>query len=81
MGRVLPEAVGPAHDKPQSVLGLSRAASFTHIANSLMESVMETLLNQREAASVLRLSERTLERLRVQGGNAPKFVKLGREGA
>ena len=37
-----------------------------------------TLLTQREAAIVLRLSERTLERLRVQGGNAPKFAKLGR---
>ena len=37
-----------------------------------------TLLTQREAAIVLRLSTRTLERLRVSGLNAPKFVKLGR---
>jgi predicted DNA-binding transcriptional regulator AlpA len=35
---------------------------------------METLLTQREAASVLRLSERTLERLRVSG-LGPKFVR------
>jgi predicted DNA-binding transcriptional regulator AlpA len=38
---------------------------------------METLLRQREAATVLRLSERTLERLRVQGVG-PKFVRCGR---
>jgi excisionase family DNA binding protein len=37
-----------------------------------------TLLTQREAASVLRLSERTLERMRTSGLNAPKFVKMGR---
>jgi excisionase family DNA binding protein len=36
-----------------------------------------TLLTQREAASVLRLSERTLERMRVSG-ITPKFVKVGR---
>jgi predicted DNA-binding transcriptional regulator AlpA len=36
-----------------------------------------TLLTQRETASVLRLSERTLERLRVQG-LGPKYVKCGR---
>jgi len=36
-----------------------------------------TLLTQREAASVLRLSERTVERLRVSG-LGPKFVRCGR---
>jgi hypothetical protein len=36
-----------------------------------------TLLTQREAASVLRLSERTLERSRVTGFGPP-FCKLGR---
>ena len=36
-----------------------------------------TLLTQREAASVLRLSERSLERMRVQG-IGPKFVRCGR---
>jgi len=35
------------------------------------------LLTQREAASALRLSERTLERLRLQGGGPP-FVKANR---
>jgi excisionase family DNA binding protein len=35
------------------------------------------LLDQREAARVLRLSERTLERLRLQGGG-PSYVKCGR---
>jgi excisionase family DNA binding protein len=35
------------------------------------------LLDQREAARLLRLSERTLERLRLQGGG-PSFVKCGR---
>jgi len=34
-----------------------------------------TLLTQREAALVLRLSERTLERWRVQG-TGPRFVRL-----
>ena len=34
-----------------------------------------TLLTQREAASVLRLSERTLERLRCSG-LGPKFIRL-----
>ena len=34
------------------------------------------LLNQREAALELRLSERTLERLRVCGGG-PRFLKAG----
>ena len=38
---------------------------------------MVRLLTQREAASTLRLSERTLERLRLQGGG-PMFVKCGR---
>jgi predicted DNA-binding transcriptional regulator AlpA len=37
---------------------------------------METLLTQREAASVLRLSERTLERLRVTG-LGPHFFRCG----
>ena len=36
---------------------------------------MATLLTQREAASVLRLSERTLERWRV-AGIGPRFVRL-----
>jgi excisionase family DNA binding protein len=35
------------------------------------------LLDQREAAKLLRLSERTLERLRLQGGG-PLYVKAGR---
>jgi excisionase family DNA binding protein len=38
---------------------------------------MLRLLTQREAARVLRLSERTLERLRVSGGG-PTYVKAGR---
>ena len=38
---------------------------------------MECLLDQREAAGFLRLSQRTLERLRVSG-LGPKFVKCGR---
>jgi excisionase family DNA binding protein len=37
---------------------------------------MTLLLLQREAASVLRLSERTLERLRVSG-LGPKFIRCG----
>ena len=36
---------------------------------------MATLLTQREAALALRLSERTLERWRVQG-TGPPFVRL-----
>ena len=36
-----------------------------------------TLLSQREAAALLSLSERTLERFRVSG-TGPKFVRLGR---
>ena len=36
-----------------------------------------TLLTQREAALVLRLSERTLERMRVAGTGVP-FIKLNR---
>jgi predicted DNA-binding transcriptional regulator AlpA len=39
--------------------------------------VVVRLLNQREAAVVLRLSERTLERFRLTGGG-PVFVKAGR---
>lgn len=38
---------------------------------------MVCLLTQREAARLLRLSERTLERLRLQGGG-PVYVKAGR---
>jgi Helix-turn-helix domain len=38
---------------------------------------MTSLLNQRDAAAVLRLSERTLERLRLTGGG-PVYVKAGR---
>jgi predicted DNA-binding transcriptional regulator AlpA len=38
---------------------------------------MLRLLNQREAAGYLRLSERTLERWRVSG-DGPEFVKAGR---
>jgi hypothetical protein len=37
---------------------------------------MLNLLTQRDAATALRLSERTLERLRVRG-LGPKFIKLG----
>jgi predicted DNA-binding transcriptional regulator AlpA len=36
-----------------------------------------TLLTQREAAMALRLSERTMERMRVTG-NGPRFVKYNR---
>jgi predicted DNA-binding transcriptional regulator AlpA len=36
-----------------------------------------TLLTQREAALALRLSERTLERMRVNG-TGPRFVKCNR---
>jgi hypothetical protein len=36
-----------------------------------------TLLTQREAATALRLSERTLERMRVTG-SGPPFVKCNR---
>jgi len=38
---------------------------------------MLTLLTQREAARLLRLSERTLERYRVSG-LGPRYVKAGR---
>jgi excisionase family DNA binding protein len=37
---------------------------------------MQTLLSQRDAATLLALSERTLERLRVNGGG-PRFIKVG----
>ncbi len=37
---------------------------------------METLITQKEAAAILRLSVRTLERHRV-AGTGPAFVKLG----
>jgi len=36
---------------------------------------MQRLLNQAEAADLLRLSQRTLERLRCVGGG-PRFVRL-----
>jgi excisionase family DNA binding protein len=38
---------------------------------------MLRLLTQKESAALLRLSERTLERLRLQGGG-PVYVKAGR---
>jgi len=38
---------------------------------------MNLLLNQREASAWLKLSERTLERLRLTG-TGPRFVKAGR---
>jgi predicted DNA-binding transcriptional regulator AlpA len=38
---------------------------------------LDTLLTSREAAAVLRLSERTLERLRT-AGIGPQFVRLSR---
>jgi hypothetical protein len=38
---------------------------------------MQTLLTQRDAATILRLSQRTLERLRVSG-LGPKFLKAGK---
>jgi predicted DNA-binding transcriptional regulator AlpA len=37
---------------------------------------METLMSQREVALALRLSERTLERLRVSG-LGPRFLRCG----
>jgi excisionase family DNA binding protein len=36
-----------------------------------------TLLTQREAAELLKLSQRTIERLRVSG-LGPRFVRVGR---
>jgi excisionase family DNA binding protein len=36
---------------------------------------MQSLLTQQECAELLRLSERTLERLRVTGGG-PKFLRI-----
>ena len=41
------------------------------------EGAMVRLYTQVEAARLLRLSERTLERLRLQGGG-PLYVKAGR---
>jgi hypothetical protein len=38
---------------------------------------MEALISQNEAAKILRLSVRTLERYRIVGGG-PRYVKLGR---
>ena len=40
-------------------------------------SQLSSLVTQSEAAKLLRLSERTLERLRVSGGG-PVYVKAGR---
>jgi excisionase family DNA binding protein len=37
---------------------------------------MSPLLTQHDAAQLLRLSERTLERKRLQGGG-PRYLKLG----
>jgi predicted DNA-binding transcriptional regulator AlpA len=37
---------------------------------------MQTLLTQREAATALRLSERSMERMRVSG-LGPKFIRCG----
>ncbi len=42
-----------------------------------MTMTMTPLLTQREAASQLRLSERTLERLRLTG-DGPRYAKAGR---
>jgi hypothetical protein len=41
---------------------------------------MTALLTQREAATILRLSTRTLERLRVTG-TGPKFIRIGNPSA
>ena len=38
---------------------------------------MLALLTQREAAELLRLNEKTLERLRISGGG-PKYIRLGK---
>jgi excisionase family DNA binding protein len=38
---------------------------------------MLALLTQREAAELLRVTERTLERLRISG-TGPKFMRLGK---
>jgi hypothetical protein len=38
---------------------------------------MQTLLKQRDAATLLALSTRTLERLRVRG-HGPRYVKAGK---
>jgi excisionase family DNA binding protein len=37
---------------------------------------MQPLLTQKQGAELLRLSERTLERLRVSG-TGPKFIRIG----
>jgi predicted DNA-binding transcriptional regulator AlpA len=58
--------------KPQSALGLSIGLAAS--SNIAVEIAM-TLLTGREAAHVLRLSERTIERLRVNG-KGPKFVRI-----
>jgi len=42
-----------------------------------MQSPQLRLLTQSEAAKLLRLSERTLERLRLQGGG-PRYIKANR---
>ena len=39
--------------------------------------MQDAFLTQREAAGVLRISERTLERFRLDG-SGPQFVKAGR---
>ena len=42
-----------------------------------MTDILEPLLNQQQAAEHLKISVRTLERLRV-AGTTPKYIKLGR---
>jgi excisionase family DNA binding protein len=37
-----------------------------------------TLLTQREAAAALRISQRSLERMRVSGASGLRFVRVGR---
>jgi len=49
----------------------------THVPGPPSAQSRTALLTQRETARLLRLSERTLERLRLTGGG-PLFVKCGR---
>lgn len=55
-------------------MGIQPTAS-THLSESF--SSTQQFLTQSEAANLLRLSERTLERHRLSG-TGPVFVKLGR---
>jgi predicted DNA-binding transcriptional regulator AlpA len=50
--------------------------ALTSAAGTDMDNI-ETLLISREAAKLLRLSERTVERHRV-AGTGPRFIRLGR---